>query len=304
MTHFFSSAAHSLINNIFRMKQKNVIASRSESVVIINSFFECLKYAVMKQSANVVLCEKLARHQLLPLLEWCLIENQAHCKAVCHQTAALVQYWCRNQNEIENYALYLRHFWNGTESLFEGVLMNVETKSDLSTISDVAARQVELLQSLKHPVKLKKQQKVKFTVENQEETLDTEEKEAPLGCGADYFHSLNKLVLKTCEAYIRLIDRKRTKVLIEQLYNIFSSFCDTGIFSYLRGQFGGNEEAKLSAVYWNILHKWLKCSYLCCKPVVDLVFLLMKSLDDEEERSAVLESLKEVAVFHSDVVRY
>lgn len=273
------------------MKQKNVIASRSESVVITNTFLECLKYVIMKHNANIVLCEKIVRHQLIPLLEWCLMDNQANYKTVFNQTAALVQYWCRNQTEIENYTLYLKHFWGSAESLFEGLLLNLEAKSDTSVISDLAAKQVELLQSLRHMVKPKKQQKVKFTSEDQEECANTEKPDLPLGCGLDYFDSLNKLALKTCEAYIKLINHKRIKMLIEQLYNIFSDFSDTNIFSQLRG----NEKAKLSSIYWNVLHKWLKCSYLCCKSVVDLVFLLIKSLD-EEEKIAVLDSLKEVAL--------
>lgn len=273
------------------MKQKNVIASRSESVVITNTFLECLKYVIMKHNANIVLCEKLVRHQLIPLLEWCLVDNQACYKTVFNQTAALVQYWCRNQTEIENYALYLKHFWSSAESLFEGLLLNMEAKSDTSVISELAAKQVEFLQSLRHMVKPKKQQKVKFTSEDQEEYVNTEKHDLPLGCGIDYFDSLNKLALKTCEAYMKLIDHKRIKMLIEQLYNIFSDFSDTNIFFQLRG----NEKTELSSTYWNVLYKWLKCSYLCCKSVVDLVFLLMKSLN-EEEKGAVLNSLKEVSL--------
>lgn len=278
----------------FRLKQKNVIASRSESVVVTNSFLECLKYVVMKHNADVVLCEKLIRHHLLPLLEWCLMDNQACYKTVFNQSAALVQYWCRNQHETKNYPLYLKHFWCSAESLFQGLLSNLELKNDPSSLNELAAKQVEFLQSLKHMAKPKKQLKVKFTTEDTEELPDTEQANSPIGCDTDYFDSLNKLALKTCEAYIRLIEHKRFKALIEQLYNIFSDFCDTDVFAQLRKQFGGNQEsANLSGIYWNVLYKWLKCSYLCCKPLVDLVFLLIKSLD-EEEKTAVLNSLKEV----------
>lgn len=275
------------------MKQKNVLASRSESTMIINTFFECLKYVTMKYNTDVLLCEKLVRHQLIPVLEWCLMDNQTCYKAIFNQTAALVQYWCRNQTEIENYSVFLKHFWNSAESLFEGLLINLETKSELSIISELAAKQVELLQSLKHMVKVKKQLKVKFAAELKEEAGTAGESDLPLGCGNDYYEALNKLVLKTCEVYIRLINEKRIKILIEQLCNVFSNFCDTNIFTHLRVQCCGSGEAKLSGVYRNILYKWLKCSYLCCKSVVDLVFLLMESLD-ENEKSEVLDSLKEV----------
>lgn len=272
------------------MKQKNVIASRSESVVIINTFSECLKYVVMKHNANIVLCEKLVRHQLIPLLEWCLMDNQACYKTIFNQTAALIQYWCRNQLEIEHYTLFIKLFWNSTESLFEGLLLNLETKSDTSVINDLAGKQVEFLQSLKHMVKPKKQLKVKFTTEEQEECMSVQGHELPLGCGYDYFESLNKLVLKTSEAYIKLINHKRLKVLIEQLYNIFSDFCDANLFSHLCK----SSETKLGGIYWNILYKWLKCKYLSCKSVVDLIFLLLRSLD-QEEKITVLNSLNEVS---------
>lgn len=283
-----------------RMKQKNVLSSRSESAMVINTFFECFKYVVMKYNTDVVLCEKLVRHQLIPLLEWCLMDSQAPHKIMFNQTAALVQYWCRNQSEIENYALFLKHFWNSVEALFEGLLLNLQTYSDTSMISDLAAKQVEFLQSLKHMVKIKKQLKVKFTTEDKDEGALSDKTDSPLGCGSDYFDALNKLVLKICEIYIKIINEKRMKTLIEQLCNIFNDFSDSNIFLHLRSYCGGSEEAKLSGVYWNVLYKWLKCSYLCCKAVVDLVFLLMKSLD-EEERSKVLDSLSEVRFF---VVKY
>lgn len=271
------------------MKQKCVLLSRSESTMIINTFFECLKYIVMKFNTDLILCEKLVRNQLIPLLEWCLTDNQACYKAIFNQTAALVQYWSRNQNEIENYPMYLKSFWNNIESLFEGLVLNLELRSDVTIISDMAVKQVEFLQSLKHMVKLKKQLKVTFTAEEKEEPNISQE--TPLGCGSDYYEALNKLVLKTCEVYIKLINEKRIKTLIEQLCNIFSDFSDTNIFLHLRF---GDEETKLSGIYWNILYKWLKCSYLCCKSVVDLIFLLIPTLD-EKDKFDVLDSLKEVS---------
>lgn len=283
------------------MKQKNVLTSRSESAMVIHTFLECFKYVTMKYSADVVLCEKLVRHQLIPLLEWCLMDSQACYKMVFNQTAALVQYWCRNQSEVENYAVFLKHFWNSVEALFEGLLLNLETKSDTLVISDLAAKQVEFLQSLKHMVKIKKQLKVKFLAECKEETAASDKSDLPLGCGTDYYDALNKLVLKICEIYIRLINEKRLKSLIEQLCNIFSDFCDSNIFLHLRTHCGGKDDAKLSGVYWNVLYKWLKCSYLCCKAVVDLVFLLMETLD-EEEKLPILDSLKEVSIYTLNLI--
>lgn len=249
----------------------------------------------MKYNSDVVLCEKLVRHQLIPLLEWCLIDNQACYKTIFNQTAALVQYWSRNQSEIVNYSLYLRHFWNSVESLFEGLLLNLETKSDTTIMSDLAAKQVEFLQSLKHMVKVKKSLKVKFTEEDKEEATSAGNGDLPLGCGADYFDALNALVLKICKVYIGLIDRKRLKILIEQLCNVFCDFSAVNIFARLQSE--GNE-VKISGVYWNVLYKWLKCSYLCCKSVVDLVFLLMESLT-EEEKFQILDSLKNVSCWFS-----
>lgn len=262
--------------------------------MVINTFSECLKYVIMKYNTDVVLCEKLIRHQLIPMLEWCLMDNQACHKMVFNQTASLIQYWSRNQTEIENYKLYLKHFWNSTKSLFEGLILNLETKSDTAIINDLAVKQVEFLQSLKHTVKIKKQLKVKFTVEDKEETANSKQQQQhdlPLGCDSDYYHALNKLVLVVCEIYIKVINNKRMKTLIEQLCNIFSDFRDSNIFLHLR-----QEDAKLSAIYWKILYKWLKCSYLCCKSVIDLTFLLMESLDGEE-KAEIFDSLKTVSFF-------
>lgn len=274
------------------MKQKSVTASRSESVMVTNTFLECLKYCIMKQSSDVVLCEKLIRQQLFPLLEWCLIDNQASYKTVFNQTASLVQYWCRNQKEIENYSVYLKSFWTNAESFFEGILLNMESKNDIGGITEMTGKQVEFLQSLKHMAKPKKQLKVKFMGE-EVDAVD-EAVNAPVGCDADYFEALNNLVLKICEFYIKLINDKRIKPLIENLYNLFSDFFDANIFLHLHTKLAGSAVSLVDGVYKNILYKWLKCSYLCSKPVVDLVFLLLKFVD-EQEKSLILDSLKDVS---------
>lgn len=272
-----------------------MIASRSESLAITTAFVECHKYVILSNKSNVVLCEKLIRSQLISLIEWCLIDTQSCYKAVFNQVTSLIQYWNRNQTDIENCVVYYKQFWANLESLFHGLLLNLEAKNDLKAIAELAGRQVELLQSLKHTVKQKKQFKVKFISDTSQETEEVGDRRTA-DCDAVYFESLNNLVQKTCEIYVRLIEEKKIKDLIEHLYCLVNDFDGRSIFVFLLKQLGGGDEpGSLVNVYKVVLWKWLKCRYLCSKPVVDLVFFLFKYLSDDE-KGEIVDTLSDVSM--------
>lgn len=115
-------------------------------------------------------------------------------------------------------------------------------------------------------------------------------------CGSVYFESLNNLVQKTCEMYVKLINDKRVKDLIEHLYCLINDFDSNSIFVFLLKQLGGGDEPSgLVNIYKAVLYKWLKCQYLCSKPVVDLVFLLFKCLNTQEKME-IIETLSDVSL--------
>lgn len=198
--------------------------------------------------------------------------------------------------DLKNCVVYYRQFWSNLESLFQGLLLNLEAKNDAKAISELAGRQVEMLQSLKHTVKPKKQFKVKFTYDRSQENEETGDRFTS-DCDAVYFESLTELVQNTCEIYVRLINDKKIKDLVEHLFCLVNDFDGKRIFAFLMKQLGSGDEAgSLVNVYKVVLWKWLKCHYLCSKAVVDLVFLLFKSLNAEEKQE-IMGTLSDVSIF-------
>lgn len=256
-----------------------------------------MKYAILTNKSNIVLCEKLIRSQLISLIEWCFLDSQSCCKTVFGQVTILAQYWSKNQNQIENYTVFSKAFWSNLESLFQGLLLDLDAKNDTKALTELAGKQVDLLHSLRHTVKSKKQFKVKFTTNDDTQDADQADGDNKPSADGDeiYFDALNGFVYKICEVYVKLINEKKNKDLIEHLRSLVSDFDSKSVFQFLLKQMGAGDQMKLLHVYDNILCKWLKCSYLRSRPVVDLIFLLFKWLN-REEKLHVLETLKNVSL--------
>lgn len=283
----------------FSLKQKNVLASRSESNAIANSIVECLQYIIMKNESDIVLCEKLIKMQLMPLLEWCFMEAQSPHKVVFNQVAAMLQYWSRNCNiaEVPNYSKYINYFWNNIYSLFQGLLMNLEHNYEINAVTDFANKYMEFLICLKHNVKPKKQHKVTFSVDSNSEVGDSNTR-IKLVNDLDqfYLNSLHNLVYKTCEEYIRFINNKENKELIRHLTSIIQEFENPQFFLYLNEKIGaGDQSTSLIDIYNNLLVKWMKSGRLSSKSVIDLLFVLFKYLNVEEKKQ-ILRELSTVSI--------
>ncbi|KAI4457621.1 zinc finger protein [Holotrichia oblita] len=273
----------------FFLKQRSTISSRSESSAVSITLIECLQYIIMKNQANIPLCEKLIKTELIPIIEWCLNECPDSYKQLYNQVAGLVQYWHRNRNhqDVHNYLRYLEYFWTNLDSLFQGLLMNVERSFEKNAASDLAVRQIELLISLKHTIKPRKQMKVKFETEPLESgDLNTSGSMMKSDkCDESYQLSLNVLVFKLCKSYVNFINSKQSRELLEHLYALILEFENKDFFVSLSKMVmgDGEEQGKLIHIYEKLLYKWLKSSYLCTKSVIDMIFILFKYLDDSEK---------------------
>lgn len=279
----------------FRLKQKTVLASRSESSAIATSFIECLQYIVMKNQGDIALCEKLIKTQLMPLLEWSLIEPQTTPKIIYTQITSLVQYWDRNQTkpDLSNYSKYLQYFWSNIGSLFQGLLMNYEYKHEIDGVSDLADRQVEFLLSLKQLPKAKKQVRVSFQVS--ESPVSKDKCDSPYKLNEQYMKSLNKFVYDVCEAYVKFVNEKQCKTLIGHLVTLIQEYDGEMLFNNMQKQFiKDNPNLTLLEVYKSLFSKWLKSSYLSSKHVVDLTFLLMARLNDTD-KNYILNEINQVS---------
>ncbi|GJQ69098.1 hypothetical protein Trydic_g6262 [Trypoxylus dichotomus] len=299
MLPFLSHLPPSIDNNVFYfnffdnmrlgLKQRNTISSRSETSAVSITLIECIQYTVMKNQSNIQLCEKLIKSELMPTLEWCLSESPDSYKQLYNQIAGLVQYWHRNRNhpDVHNYLRYLEYFWTNLDSLFQGLLMNVQHNYERNALTDLAVRQIELLISLKHTIKPRKLMKVKFETEAPAESGDlntSATKPKSDKCDESYRSVLNSLVFKLCKCYVNIINDKQSKELLEHLYALILEFENREFFVNLSRLVAGDGcEGKLIYIYEGLLYKWLKSSYLCTKAVIDMIFILFKYLDDGEK---------------------
>ncbi|KAJ8918958.1 hypothetical protein NQ315_016860 [Exocentrus adspersus] len=275
------------------LKQKAVIASRSESVAIATAFTECLQYVILKKQSDLPLCKTLIKNHLLSTIEWCLTEDQTSYKSVFNQVAALVQYWSRN-TQTDAFCSYLSFFFETLSDLLTDILFNL-TETRKCDVETVCSKEIEFLQSLKRVSKPKKQFKVKF---DQDETDIGENVKSSgslaLETNTEYFQQLNVLVYRVCEDYVKYIEEAQSKVLLEHLCSLVVDFDTKKFFTNLHEKMRKkNGDARLIDVFTEILYKWLNTSALCCKQVVDLIFLLFAYVGDEE-KEFILEKLSEI----------
>lgn len=267
---------------------------------------ECLQYIILKNQTDSALCEKLIKTQLFALLEWGLTDSQAPYKVLFNQTGTLIQYLSRNSSnpEFSNYSKYVDYFWNNLGSLFEGLLLNLEHGSDSDALSRLAERQIEFLLSLKHTVKPRKHLKVTFVTEKLTESFHPSHDNTSGGdpIKKEYLDSLIGLAYKTCKNFVKFVEEKRSKHLLDHLVCLVQEFDTESFFLHLKTQFGIEEDG-LIKIHKKLLVKWLNSKILCSKAVVDLIFLLFKYLK-KEEKTEVLDDFINVNIMLTSGVRY
>ncbi|XP_044263006.1 E3 ubiquitin-protein ligase listerin [Tribolium madens] len=248
------------------LKRKSVISSRSESAAVVAALVECLQYVILINQDNFDLCVKLIKSHLLPLIEWSLRAEQVCYRTVFHQVALLVQYWNRNKN-LANYPEYLGLFWS---NVIESLSKFEEENEDLID------RPVVFLQHLKTIAKPKEQLKVKFEAEARSES----HLEGATQIDASYKENLTSLVYTLLNSYVAQIEGKKSKILIPNVYSLVRMFESREFLIGLSKKL--NELDNLMSVY-DKLFAWLKSDELSCETLVDLAFILLSYVTDDEK---------------------
>lgn len=284
------------------MTQKSTLASRSETLAITTAFTECLQYLISTNYDNESFCKTLISSQLMPMLNWCLIEDVSCFKSVCKQIAGLVQSWSRNCDKSEVFQKYLIFFFEFTAETFIGMFQEdatavndgENTRIDVIALTD---KQLEFLHCLKQVPRPKRKGQVKFA---EAQTGATKENivssNSSVHSDEKYIGFLNNLVYKLCERYVEYINLNYRKQLFGNLYSLVSEFDTFGVFNKLIEKMKiTNPEATFYSIYQNILEMWFKTQDYNCKHVVDLIFLLFKFIKDEEKET-ILKSLIQVSI--------
>lgn len=210
--------------------------------------------------------------------------------------ASLVKYWLKQSQETctDHYDQLVRNFWQNIGST---ITLQIEL---LCMDNDVISQQIDdhisLIQTLKSSFlqETKKQHSIKFD-DNLLKVADT----VPIPnqqCDAStierYKHNLNLVVELTCLQYFDFMRNKQMcSVVLTPLFTLLAEFDSKALFSAIARQFGVDSVYKL---YESVLRTWLSGDTMRCKVLVDVVFLILKHLT-EEEQTAVFNSFQQVS---------
>lgn len=286
----------------FRLAQKSTLSSRSETLAVATAFTECLQYLISRSPNDEVFCKNLIASQLMPMINWCLIEDLSCFKSICNQIAELVQSWSRNYKKSASFEKYLKFFFDLIGDVLMGMpKVDVDYRNTKEHLDDdivvVTNKQLEFLHCLKHVPKPKRKAQVKFAVEEADSTKGSSDIiESSVHCDGKYLEFFDNLVFNLCEFYVRYIEEHYCKKMLGNLYSLVLEFNTESIFTKLCEKMKvTNPEATFYNIYQLFLETWYKKPEYNCRHVVDLTFLVFK-YSSNEEKDKILESLTQVNI--------
>ncbi|XP_063823894.1 uncharacterized protein LOC135073691 [Ostrinia nubilalis] len=275
--------------------KKNILSSKSERQYWITSLSECLRYLSIQQNDYVLevvtsVHRTWLKNVLLPEHDAQLRNNLVKHSATT--MVALIKYWLKQSKEPngEKYDQLIRNFWQNVAST---VLLQLdETTVDAEKIVHIIEGHILLLQTLKTAFlsENKKPLSIKFhgDVPNEEaETKVTPVQELDAASIERYKHNLNEVVEKIVCGHFEFANKiDICEPILTPLITILNEFDSKNLYIAVGKHFNANGVYEL---YDKLLRTWMVTDTMRCKAIVDVIFILMKHLTDEEQ-DAVLAS--------------
>lgn len=272
--------------------------SKSERQSWITSLAECLRYLSIQQYEFVLeVVSSVHRTWLINVLatthEGQTRTNLIKCSAT--NMASLVKYWLKQSKEenSEKYDQLVRNFWQNVGST---VLSQIDKSgTDHHEIGKMIEGHILLMQTLKTSFlqEVKKQHSITFDGDVRPAT----DKSAVVRqhCDASlverYKHNLEEAVHKICSHYLDSADKKQiSSAIVTPVITLLVEFDSKQLFTTIARQFNAESAYQL---YDKVLRTWLSGDTMRCKTLVDIVFLLMKYMT-EEEQDATFASFQQV----------
>lgn len=271
--------------------------SKSERQAWITSLAECLRYLSIQQNEFVLeLVGDVTRTWLARALHQHTSDNLVKCSAT--NMASLLKYWLKQskQENTEKYDQLIRNFWQNVGST---VLTQIDKSgTNHSEIAKLIDGHILLLQTLKTTFsqEVKKQHSIKF--DGDAETVPDKNPVVTQQCDASlierFKHNLEDLVHKICSQYLDSAEKKQiSSAILTPIITLLVEFDSKQLFMAMARQFDVDSVYRL---YYKVLRPWLSGDTMRCKTVVDIVFLLMKYLT-EEEQDAMFDTFQQVGLF-------
>lgn len=277
-------------NMKYGLTQKTVQISRSELSIIIKSFIECMRYAVLLNNDDTELCCLLLKEQLMPIIDLFLRDYTPIKKNMFIEVSQLIRYWSKNRDndEYKSYSVLIKLFWNELDEIFKQLIDSTKENYDKNEVSSIFNAQIKLLMSLKNSsVQVKKNLHVKFA-DCEDDFEPRETIKVTLNDNDDKFNDeLVKFVTNVCINYLKDIQNQNR---IEYLNQLVSSFESKSLFIEIAK--AQENDDNLLQFYNKNLKTWLDNKEIDTNSVVQLTFTLINYMNDND-KNLVLESLSE-----------
>ncbi|RLU22515.1 hypothetical protein DMN91_004793 [Ooceraea biroi] len=285
------------INFFDNMRQgfsvRSVQMSRSETLAVVTSFAECLRYSILVNAENVDLCIRLLKEQLVPVIEACMTDNTAMKPFCFAEITHLVRYWSKNRgNEAyKSYVPLIQQFWIELRLLFDK-LINISRETAMSHTVNTRDSQIEFLLTLKTaPDRTCKKLKVKFSDSNDSAASRSEVKVIDVDADAVFDAELCELVNALCVSCFNKINDERSIDYIGQLNKLTKHFATKELFVALSKSFNINDD--FFEFYDKNLKYLLSQNTETMEQILELIFYFITYVNDAE-KGKVLKSLIEL----------
>lgn len=282
----------------YSLDKKNILSSKSERQYWITSLSECLRYLSIQQNDYVVEVTTSVHRTWLKKVLNPEHDAQLRNNLVKHSAtsmAALVKYWLKQSKEAngEKYDQLIRNFWQNVAST---VLLQIDEPSMQSDkIVHVIEGHILLLQTLKTAFlsENKKSQSIKFHGDAPDEVQAKAAPAQEIDAASieRYKHNLNDVVEKIVCGYFEFANKIDVcEPILTPLITILNDFDCKNLYLALATHFKATGVYEL---YDKLLRTWMVTDTMRCKAIVDVIFILMKHLT-EQEQDAVLASFDQV----------
>ncbi|KAJ8727288.1 hypothetical protein PYW07_001407 [Mythimna separata] len=269
------------------LEKKNILNSKSERQSWITSLAECLRYLSIQQHEFVLeVVSGVQRAWLRAALsprEHAARAGLVRCSAAA--MADLLKYWLKQskQEHTDKYDQLIRNFWQNVGAT---VLTQIDKSgTDPEEIEKLIEGHILLLQTLKTSFsqEVKKKHSIKFDgdapVVTEKSAVVTPQCDAALV--ERYKHNLDDAVHKICAHYLDSAEKKQmSSAIVTPVYTLLVEFDSKQLFVALARQFDVDSVFRL---YDKVFRSWLAGDTMRCKTLVDIVFLLMKYMTEEEQ---------------------
>lgn len=235
--------------------------------------------------------------QLLPVLEESVINPKwNYCVVPLYRQIVLMMHaWCKecNSEEDRNYEDLVSFFINNVFELFHKLVVAYDNKSEW-----ILKNQIEFVVCLKDPsvVDKKQDRRVTFRLDSEDTNISCKETEDPVIVSASDLTGIScvkEFVHSVCALYLSEALKANSPTVINHLTKLLVTLDSQELYIHLAST--STPDSTVLSFYDKVIHPWIQNENVVPELVVQLVFLLLTSLE-HEEKQYILRTVSQVCI--------